>query len=245
MMTVRLSLSLALVMALAAQAAAQTGRVTGVVTDQSGAVLPAVQIRATMKDGAGETIRTVQTDGKGTYALDNLAPGSWALTMSLPGFASATRGVSVQASDALEWSATLQLGMLQETILITTAADDSPRRVDTPVPTPALIAPSPAAAPAGVIRVGGSIKPPRKIVDVRPVYPAEAVAQGVSGVVILQAVIGADGFIHDITPLRSPNDGLTMAASGALNGWQFTPTLLNGVPTAARIIATFNFQQQF
>jgi TonB family protein len=218
-----------------------------VVTDPSGAVLPAVQIQATIKDGAGETIRSIRTDGKGAYALDNLTPGSWALTMSLPGFEIATRRVIVQASDSLEWSATLQLGMLQETMLITTAADNSPRHVDTPVPAPApaVIIPPSASAPSGVIRVGGSIKPPRKIVDVRPIYPAEAVAQGASGVVILQAVIGADGFVHDITPLRSPNDGLTIAASGALNGWQFTPTLLNGVPTPVRITATFNFQQQF
>jgi TonB family protein len=236
---------LALILALAAPAAAQTGRVSGVVTDPSGAVLPAVQIQATMKDGAGETIRSILTDGKGTYALDNLTPGSWALTMSLPGFETAARRATVQASDSLEWSATLQLGTLQETISITAGADNGPRRVEASVPAPPAPTPPRASALPGVIRVGGSIKSPRKIVNVNPAYPAELAAQGVSGVVILQAVIGPDGFMREITTLRSPNDALTLAATGALNGWQFTPTLLNGAPVAVRMTATFNFKQPF
>jgi TonB family protein len=243
---IRLTHALALVLALAAPAAAQTGRMYGIVTDPSGAVLPAVQIQATMKDGAGETIRSVPTDGRGAYALESLTPGSWALTMSLPGFETATHRVTVQTGDSLEWSATLQLGALQETLTITTGADSEPRRTEASVAAPpAAATPAPAPPRPGLIRVGGSIKPPRKIVNVNPVYPAELAAQGVSGVVILQGVIGPDGFMREITTLRSPNDALTLAATGALNGWQFTPTLLNGAPVAVRMTATFNFQQQF
>jgi len=242
---VRISLSLALVLGLAASAAAQTGRVFGSITDQSGAVLPAVEVKATMKDSGGETIRNVVSDARGSYELGNLSPGSWALSMSLPGFQSSTRQVSVQSGDSTEWSATLQLGSIQETVSIIAGAPDVPVRRETPVPFTAAVTPRPAPAAAGVVRVGGSIKPPRKIVDVRPVYPAEAAAQGVGGVVILQAVIGADGFIRDITPLRSPDESLTMSATSAFNGWQFTPTLLNGVPMDTRITATFNFQRQF
>jgi TonB family protein len=241
---VRIIFCLALVMALAAPAAAQSSRIHGSVTDQSGAVLPAVEVKATMTNGSDETIRRVATDGKGSYGLDNLAPGSWALTMSLPGFETATRRVTVQTGEALEWSAMLQLGSIQETVSITTSATEPAVRRETPVPFTAAVTPPPAPAP-GAIRVGGSIKPPRKIVHVSPVYPAEAVAQGVSGVVILRAVIGADGFVRDITPLRSPNESLTLSATSAFNGWQFTPTLLNGVPMDTRITATFNFQQQF
>jgi periplasmic protein TonB len=245
---VRITLCLALVIGLAAPAVAQTGRVYGVVADESGGVLPAVEIRATMIDGGGETIRSVATDGKGSYDLGNLAPGSWTLTMSLPGFQTATRRVTVQTADSLEWSPTLELGSLQETITITTAAvNDEPRVRETPVPVPvpAVVGPQPAPLRAGApIRVGGSIKPPRKIVHVNPVYPAELAAQGVSGVVILQAVIGPDGYVRDITTLRSPHEGLTLAATGAFNGWQFTPTLLNGVPVAVRMTGTFHFQQQ-
>jgi hypothetical protein len=41
------------------------------------------------------------------------------------------------------------------------------------------------------VRVGGDIKAPAKVRDVRPVYPPEAQAEGVQGVVILQVLIAA------------------------------------------------------
>ena len=239
----RITLCLALMLGVTGPAAAQSGRVYGVVADESGAVLPAVEVRAAMRDGTGETTRSVVTDAKGAYSLDNLAPGAWAFSMSLPGFDTATQRVTLQG-DSQQWSPTLQLGMIQETVSITTAPAEAPVRRESPIPFSAAITPPPAVAP-GVVRVGGSIKPPRKIVDVRPIYPPEAVAQGVNGVVILRAVIGADGFVRDITPVRSPDDALMTSAISAFNGWQFTPTLLNGVPTETRITATFNFQGSF
>ena len=242
---VRTTLCLAVVIGFAPAATAQTGRVSGVVTDPTGAVLPAVQIQAMLKDGAGETTRTIASDGAGRYELRNLGPGAWTLTMSLPGFETASRRATVEAGDSVEWSAMLQLGMITETVSITAAGPEATVRHEAPEPLTAAVVPRSGPVPAGVVRVGGSIKPPRKIVDVRPMYPAEAAAQGVGGVVILQAVIGADGFVRDITPLRSPNESLTMSATAAFNGWQFTPTLLNGVPMDTRITATFNFQQQF
>jgi TonB family protein len=242
----RITLGLALLLALAAPAAAQSGRIHGVVADQSGAVLPAVEIRATMRDNSGETTRSVKTDGKGSYELGSLSPGVWALTMTVPGFETATRRVTVQADDSLEWSATLEIGSIQETVTITTGASDSPQRQEAPRrPVQAPPPPPPAPVPAGLVRVGGSIKPPRKVVNVNPVYPTDAASQGLEGVVILRAVIGTDGFVRDITQLRSPNESLALAATGAFNEWQFTPTLLNGVPVATRIIATFNFKKAF
>jgi protein TonB len=62
----------------------------------------------------------------------------------------------------------------------------------------------------------------------------------VSGVVILEATIGADGHVADVRPLRSIPI-LTTAASNALKGWEFTPTLLNGQPVAVVMTATFQF----
>ena len=222
---VRITLAVALLAALAAPVAAQTGRVSGVVTDPSGAVLPAVELRAMQRNSGGETTHSVKTDGKGLYQLDNLAPGAWTVSMTLPGFGIATRPVTIEPGDALEWNETLQLGSLQETVSITTAPSDRPVRQEAPRPyvPPATPAAAPPA-PAGVVRVGGSITPPRMTVRVNPVYPGDAAAQGVSGVVILQGVIGADGFVRDITTLRNPNDSLTVAATGAFNEWQFTPT---------------------
>src|SRR5215207_2345589 len=90
----------ALLLALAAPATAQSGRVFGVVADPSGAILPAVEIRATMRDATGETTRSVVTDGKGRFEVASLSPGAWVLSMSVPGFETATRRLTLQGSEA-------------------------------------------------------------------------------------------------------------------------------------------------
>jgi protein TonB len=101
----------------------------------------------------------------------------------------------------------------------------------------------PAAAGAGPIRVGGSIKEPRKIKHVSPIYPAEALAAGVEGVVVLEAVIGTDGTVQNLTVVRSVAmlDG---AAADAVRQWLFTPTLLNGAPVEVLITVSVNFSRQ-
>jgi protein TonB len=88
--------------------------------------------------------------------------------------------------------------------------------------------------------VGGAIAPPKKIRDVKPVYPREAQAARISGVVVLEAVIDSDGTVADARVLRSVPE-LDAAAIDAVRQWQFTPTLLNGVPTPIVMSVTINF----
>ncbi len=45
----------------------------------------------------------------------------------------------------------------------------------------------------GALRVGGNIKAPQKVKDVRPVYPPLAREANVTGVVIIEVRIGTDG----------------------------------------------------
>ena len=101
-----------------------------------------------------------------------------------------------------------------------------------------------AAAPAPPadtpLRVGGDIKEPRKVRDVKPVYPPDALAAGVQGVVILETVIGPDGTVRDARVLRS-QPMLDQAALEAVRQWEFTPTLLNGVPVSVIMTVTVNF----
>src|SRR5688572_21644168 len=112
----RLTLCFLVLLALAAPAAALSARISGVVSDPSGAVLPAVEVRGMLRDASGETIRSVVTDGTGKYELGNLSAGAWTVSISVPGFETATRRLTLQGTEALEWSETLQLGMLQETV---------------------------------------------------------------------------------------------------------------------------------
>jgi protein TonB len=99
--------------------------------------------------------------------------------------------------------------------------------------------PPPSLAP--VLRVGGNIRPPQKVTDVAPVYPAIARAAHVDGIVILEAVIGEDGGVRDVRVLRSIQllDG---AAVEAVRQWRFTPTLLNGEPVPVVMTITVAFR---
>jgi TonB family protein len=95
-------------------------------------------------------------------------------------------------------------------------------------------------APAGAVRVGGSIKPPQRTRSVNPVYPPVAMSARVQGVVILEAVIGVDGRVTDARVLRSI-PLLDQAALDAVKQWEYTPTLLNGAPVPVIMTVTVQF----
>jgi len=92
-----------------------------------------------------------------------------------------------------------------------------------------------------VLKVGGAIAPPVKIRDVRPMYPAEARAAGIEGVVIVEVRIGTDGSVEDAHVIKSI-PALDEAALDAVKQWKFTPTLMNGVPTSVMMTTTINFK---
>ncbi len=94
--------------------------------------------------------------------------------------------------------------------------------------------------PPDAIRVGGNIKPPTRIVDVKPVYPAVAQQERVQGVVIYEVLVGPDGRVMDARVLRSI-PLLDQAGLDAVRQWVFTPTLLNGNPVPVITTVTVNF----
>jgi len=91
------------------------------------------------------------------------------------------------------------------------------------------------------LRPGGIIRPPQKIKDVAPIYPPIARSAGIRGTVILEAVIGETGRVRDVRVLRSIAL-LDAAALDAVRQWQFTPTLLNGVPVPIVMTVTVTFE---
>jgi protein TonB len=101
----------------------------------------------------------------------------------------------------------------------------------------------PLVGAEGAVRVGGNIKAPTKIRDVRPEYPDIAQQARVRGVVIIEALIGGDGTVQDARVLRSI-PLLDQAALDAVLQWQFTPTLLNGQPVPVIMTVTVNFTLQ-
>jgi len=100
--------------------------------------------------------------------------------------------------------------------------------------------PPPPPPPAAPVRVGGDIKEPKKIKDVKPVYPQIAQTAKIQGIVIIEATIGKDGSVKDAKVLRS-QAMLDQAALDAVRQWKFTPTLLNGQPVEVIMTVTVNF----
>lgn len=104
-------------------------------------------------------------------------------------------------------------------------------------PPPPVKPPAPEPSP---VRVGPGIRQPIKIGGVDPVYPAIAQAARVQGIVIIEATIGADGHIINARILRSV-PLLDQAALDAVRQWQYTPTMLNGVPVPVIMTVTVTF----
>jgi TonB family protein len=108
---------------------------------------------------------------------------------------------------------------------------------------PAIAGPR-ASWAAGVRRVAElaqyQIKTPTKVWDVRPVYPPEAEAGGVQGVVIIDARIDVDGCVRNAEVVRSVPE-LDQAAIDAVTQWEFSPTVLNGKPIAVLLTITVRF----
>ncbi len=94
--------------------------------------------------------------------------------------------------------------------------------------------------PPEAIRAGGTIEPPTKIVDVRPVYPAAVLKAGVQGDVICDLLVASDGKVKDVRVLQS-SPSLDQAAVDAVRQWEFTPTLLNGNPIPVVVTVTVSF----
>src|SRR5690606_20677347 len=56
---------------------------------------------------------------------------------------------------------------------------------------------------------------------VSPDYPPDAVARGITGVVVVQATAGPDGTITAVAVLQSPDDTLSTATRAAVLQWTF------------------------
>jgi TonB family protein len=75
---------------------------------------------------------------------------------------------------------------------------------------------------------------PKKTKHVQPVYPREAIAQGLRGIVILEVIIDAEGEVESAKVVRSV-PGLDEAAIAAARQWEYAPTKVNGKPVRVRL----------
>ncbi|MDD5542782.1 MAG: carboxypeptidase regulatory-like domain-containing protein [Acidobacteriia bacterium] len=103
-----------------AQATARTS-VTGVVYDQTKAVIPGVQITVTEK--ATGASRSAITDGTGTYRIDLLPAGLYAIKVTMKGFATITSdNVQLLVGQTADIDFTMSPGAESQTITVTEEA---------------------------------------------------------------------------------------------------------------------------
>jgi protein TonB len=92
----------------------------------------------------------------------------------------------------------------------------------------------------GIVRVGGSVRPPQLVDRVQPEYPAVARAAHVQGTVVIDAVIDATGNVISEHAVSGP-DLLIPAALTAVQQWKYQPTVLNGQPVQLAMEVTVSF----
>ncbi|MGA3345049.1 MAG: energy transducer TonB [Terracidiphilus sp.] len=67
----------------------------------------------------------------------------------------------------------------------------------------------------------------------QPIYPPAAIAAGISGTVVLDAIILGTGILADVRVLSGP-PMLQQESLKAVRTWRCPPYLLNGVPTVRK-----------
>jgi hypothetical protein len=113
--------ALAFVLALPALAHAQSA-FAGIVKDATGAVLPGVTVEAS-SPVLIEQSRSATTDASGAYRIENLRPGTYVLTFTLPGFQSTKReGVELPSNFTSTINAELKVGAVEETVTVSGAS---------------------------------------------------------------------------------------------------------------------------
>jgi len=101
--------------------------------------------------------------------------------------------------------------------------------------------PIPTGKPNAPIRVGGRVKPPKPIVQVRPDYPLLAKQARIQGQVLIDAVLDEEGNVIQMQVVSGP-PLLHQAALDALKKWKYEPVYLNDQPIAVEMIVTITFQ---
>lgn len=108
---------------------------------------------------------------------------------------------------------------------------------------PVVVVPPPVQPPAGPVRVADLPVAPRKIVDVRPVYPEIARQAKREGTVVVEAVLDTAGRVTQLRVIQSV-PLLDQAAVDAVRQWRYTPTMLGGHPVSVLMTITIRFTLQ-
>jgi len=118
---VRLFSLIAAIILLATPARAQsTGTIQGTVLDTQNAAVPGTTV--VVRNSATGLSRTVVTDASGNYVAASLPPGPYEVEVSLQGFQTQTRQVTLQVSQTLQLNVQLGVAAVAEQVSVTAEA---------------------------------------------------------------------------------------------------------------------------
>jgi TonB family protein len=225
-------LALAFVLPLATlrlPAQGRAGKTSGTIHDPSGARVANATI--VMSNHDANTIDMTTTDRDGNFSFNSLPAGKYELQVYKPGFEVYTQqNVSLDPGRDFSEVFTLFVGADHETVKVVPEGSEKPVMTEETNGKPLRLA------------IGGTIEAAKLIKRVQPTYPRSAKSAGISGTVVLHAVIGMDGKPLSLRVMNSQIDpDLARSAVEAVSQWRYTPTLLNGEPIEVDTTIMVNF----
>lgn len=101
--------------------------------------------------------------------------------------------------------------------------------------------PLPSDAASAPMQVGGTVKQPKLVSSVMPVYPLSAREANIQGDVVIDTQISPKGSVTSMKVISGPTM-LRQAALDALRRWKYQPSQLDGKPVAVQMLVTIRFR---
>src|SRR5271166_5403127 len=97
--------------------------------------------------------------------------------------------------------------------------------------------------PQQKVRVSSGVAQGQLVHQVQPAYPPQARLAGISGTVVLQAVVSKDGTVQNVKAVRGPPI-LIQPAVDAVKQWRYKPFAVNGEASEAEVEINLKFAPQ-
>jgi outer membrane biosynthesis protein TonB len=104
---------------------------------------------------------------------------------------------------------------------------------------------APRSAGMKPTRIGGRVRPPKKVRDVPPKYPEQPAQTVGSGMWVAEALIDAKGKISHVWTIREvsfkpPFPEFNQSIVEAIRQWEFEPTIIGNAATPVCMVVTMN-----
>ncbi len=211
-------------------AAQGTGSISGTIVDPHGALVPRAHVTAiNIYTGFRATI---QSDSAGAYTTPPLPAGTYDVDATAPGLAG-LRAMNIKVESGQTVGLNLKMIVGMEMQSLTVAAKAQP-----PSPPPPPVAS--AQRPIGPQRVSSGVMQGLILSQPQPIYPEDAKAQHIQGVVVLHARISKEGTIKDLQLIGGP-PALVVSAIDAVRQWKYKPFLVDGDPTEVDTVINVHY----